>query len=118
MVVYADILIVVNTIVDYFLIKATCLLKKKKISVLKQIIASILGGISSLYIFLQNTNWIIDFSFQCIMSFIISIICFGVKRKQLLSSFLILVPDSIFKNPNCNSVGLRLYTSSNDFLKL
>ncbi len=90
MVVYADILIVVNTIVDYFLIKATCLLKKKKISVLKQIIASILGGISSLYIFLQNTNWIIDFSFQCIMSFIISIICFGMKRKQLLSSFLIL----------------------------
>lgn len=91
MAVYVDILIVVNTIVDYFLIKVTCLLKNRKITALRHIIASLLGGTSSLYIFLINTNPIVDFVFQCFVSFIISTICFGVKnRKQLVSVFLIL----------------------------
>ncbi len=91
MVVYADILIVVNTIIDYFLIKATCLLKKRKISATRHIFASLLGGISSIYIFLQNTTPIIDFIFQCAVSFLFIIICFGIKnRKLFISAFLIM----------------------------
>ncbi len=91
LVVYVDVLIAINTIIDYFLIKITEHFLKSKSSVLRHILASVLGGFSSLYIFLNGTSALVDFFFQCTISFFIVIICFYEKNfKKIFFSFLIL----------------------------
>ena len=51
MVVYADVLIVVNLIVDYFLLKCSNLILKEKPKLWRIILGSGVGAVFSLYIF-------------------------------------------------------------------
>ena len=53
MVIYADILILVNTVIDYFLLRASMRLLKLNCRLLRIIVAAFTGGISSLYIFIS-----------------------------------------------------------------
>lgn len=77
MVVYIDILILVNFIVDYFLLLlAACFLQKKP-RLWRLIIGAMAGGIFSLYIFLPQSNFIFQSLIQVIMCAILCLITFG-----------------------------------------
>lgn len=56
MVVYADILIILNLTVDYMLIAVTGKILRLKPPLIRQTAAAAVGGISSLYIFVPNTG--------------------------------------------------------------
>lgn len=82
MVVYADILIILNTIVDYFLLLLTSKLIRAAPTLLRQISAAILGGFSSLLIFLPRLSFILQLSVYILSAFLITAICFDIKNKK------------------------------------
>ncbi len=90
MVVYADVLLVLNFIVDYFLILASlriCCLKQRP---LRLIFGAMVGAVSSLYIFLPPINLFGEILYKLFVSLLIVITVFGVKSvKSLLKGFLI-----------------------------
>lgn len=79
MIVYADVLIFLNTLVDYFLLLATAKLTGEKTKTLRVVLAAFLGGISSLYIFLPRQKIIVEFIYKVTVAFLLSWVCFGVK---------------------------------------
>lgn len=78
MTVYADILILVNFIVDYFLLLLTARFLQKKPRFWRLIIGAAMGGIFSLYIFLPQINFIFQSLTQIIMCAILCLITFGL----------------------------------------
>ena len=64
MIVYVDTLIFTNTIVDFILLTATDFIVRRQSSILRSVIASVAGGLSSLYIFLQSDTLIFDLLFK------------------------------------------------------
>ena len=60
LIVYADVLVFLNLIVDYFLLLATAKIIKKRTKVLRMVLASFIGGVSSLYIFFEVSNIFIE----------------------------------------------------------
>lgn len=58
--VYVDVLLLINLLVDYFLLSLTAKLLKKKTSVLRLVLSSLLGAVSSLYIFLPQMNIVFE----------------------------------------------------------
>lgn len=83
MVVYADVLIVLNFIVDYFLIKLTSLITKSTLKVFRLILASLIGALFSLYIFLPPLNWDFEIFLKFAASAVTVVIGFGfgnIKR--------------------------------------
>ncbi len=77
-----DVLIFLNTLVDYFLILATVKIVGEKPTTKRQVIAAVLGGISSIYIFLPNQKIIVEFLYKLGVAFCISAVCFGIKGKK------------------------------------
>ncbi|MDR2074172.1 MAG: sigma-E processing peptidase SpoIIGA [Oscillospiraceae bacterium] len=82
--VYADILIVINLFVNYFLLLATAKILYIKASRKKIILGSAVGAIYSLYIFLPESNFIISFLIKILMALTIVITVFGLKNKKIL----------------------------------
>lgn len=80
--VYVDVLILVNIIVDYFLIRASTLISRITVNNGRIVIASLIGGMFSLYIFAPNYGFIINFLVLLVTSFVISIFLIG-KRKVI-----------------------------------
>ena len=64
MVVYADILIILNFAVDYFLLRAAAFLQHLKPPLWRILLSAAAGGISSLYIFLPPRGVILDILFR------------------------------------------------------
>lgn len=58
-VIYADILIVVNVLVNYFLFRASAAVTKLEFKPVRLLAASVLGGVFSLVIFLDGLHWLI-----------------------------------------------------------
>ena len=79
MVIYADILILVNTVIDYFLLRASMRLLKLNCRLLRIIAAAFTGGISSLYIFISENIILLDVFYKLAVCFILSAVCFGIK---------------------------------------
>ncbi len=79
MVIYADVLIIFNTAVDYFLIKLTSRLIKEEVKFIRLGLSSLLGGIFSLYIFLPQSNAAAEILIKLIMAMLISLTAFGFK---------------------------------------
>ncbi len=77
MTVYADILILVNFIVDYFLLLLTEKLLHKKIRLHRLLLGAATGGIFSLYIFLPQVNFVLEFLVHILMCAIMCFITFG-----------------------------------------
>lgn len=111
-VIYGDILFIVNMTVDYLLIGLTAVMLKRETRLLRQISASVLGGISAFYIFIETENFLIDILYRIVISTVLSFIAFGFHgvRKfvraifvYLMLSFLLCgIADltvSLFKNP-------------------
>ncbi len=85
MVVYADVLFFFNCIIDFLLIGITSVFIKTKPKGIRQIIAALLGGASSFYIFVDVNNYFLDIAYRIATTAVIILVSFGFKR---LSNFL------------------------------
>lgn len=87
LIVYADILVFLNTIVDYFLLLATAKITHERLKTFRTVLASFLGGLSSFYIFLPSQKTIVEFLYKLGIAFCISAVCFKFKGiKQYLKN--------------------------------
>ncbi len=77
MVVYADILVLLNMLVDYFLLSLTSCLVKNGASVLRQLVAAFLGGLSSLAIFLPELGMLPQILINVAISAVLCFAAFG-----------------------------------------
>ena len=88
MIIYLDVLIVVNAIIDYFLLNIMSLLVRRSINVKRIIIAALLGGISSVYIFFDSKYLILDLAYNMLIGGLMVLLVIGFKDlKRLLYSF-------------------------------
>ena len=88
-VVYVDILLIVNFFVNLLLLKITCLISKRSPKLYRIIISSCIGSLYSLVIFADNLNPILCELSKLFVSCIMVLIAFGFRRvlvytKQLL----------------------------------
>lgn len=79
MVVYADVLIFLNTFVNYFIIHITSLIAKNDARFWRQILASCIGALFSLCIFIPVDNIVIEMLIRLIASCVIVLCCYGFK---------------------------------------
>ena len=80
MVVYADVLVFLNFIVDYFLLKISSKILKVNPKLHFMLLSSLLGAVFSLYIFFPKSHVIIEFFIRFAMSAIMVLVCFGFKN--------------------------------------
>ncbi len=85
MIVYADILIVLNIIVDYFLLLLSSGILHRKIKPWRTVSGAVEGGIFSLYIFLPQFDFFTELIIRISVCFLISFTVFGFLN---LKSFL------------------------------
>ena len=91
MVVYADILIIVNFVVDYFLISIAAHFLNKKTRLWRLLLSAGTGGIFSLYIFLPESNVLFQTVIQIFMSMVLCLIALGFGNiKSFLKSTAVL----------------------------
>lgn len=79
LVVYADILVIVNFIVDYFLLKASAAILHIKPPLLRQLSAAAIGGVSSLYIFVPDFGIFIGGIYRSAVCAVMVLCGFGFK---------------------------------------
>lgn len=79
MVVYVDVLLVVNLIVDFFLLKITFKLLRVNPKPIRVLISVLLGAVSSLYIFFPESTAFIDITVQLIISSLMMLSSLGFK---------------------------------------
>jgi stage II sporulation protein GA (sporulation sigma-E factor processing peptidase) len=92
MIIYLDVLIVTNIILDYFLLNVTSLIVRRSINLKRIIVSSLFGGISSLYIFADIEFIVADILYNVIIGFIMVFIVTGFNRvRELLFSFCIFI---------------------------
>lgn len=82
-IIYVDVLILVNFIVDYFLLLLTSRVLKIKYKLFRLLSSAFISGLSSLYIFFENSNAFIDFFFKLFVAFLAVIIAFKLKSVKL-----------------------------------
>ena len=91
MIIYLDVLIIVNAIIDYFIILSTLKFLRTKVKTLRIVIAVIFGGVSSIYILADIKNVFIDFLYKLLTSVVIVTILLGFKNfKSLIKGTIIL----------------------------
>ena len=76
-VIYADILMLVNLIVDYFLLLLCGVILKRQTPFRRILLGAVAGAVSSLYIFLPRLNTFVDMLANLFFSAIITLITFG-----------------------------------------
>lgn len=81
MVLYVDILIILNLFIDYFLLLSSAVLLKQNAKKLRLILASIVGSLSSLLIFLPTLLPVVTVLFKLMIGFCLVLIAFGYKTK-------------------------------------
>lgn len=80
MVVYADILILLNFLVNYFLLLTVKSIINCNIKTYRIILAAALGGVSSLYIFIPSVTRAADFLYKLLICVLMAFIGFGYKN--------------------------------------
>lgn len=79
MVVYADILVILNLIVDYFLLSASAAILRVKLSVFRQLASAAVGAFSSLYIFAPDLGLFFDLVFRAVICAVMVLCAFGFR---------------------------------------
>ncbi len=79
MTVYADILFLINLIVDYFLLRLTAAMLRLKPRLWRLLLGAVAGGAFSLYIFLPQSHPVFEIIIHIIMCAILSVVTFGFK---------------------------------------
>lgn len=77
-----DVLIFLNTLVDYFLLLAAAKITDEKTTTTRTVLAALLGGISSIYIYLPQQRAIVEFLYKTMVAFLLTFVCFkfsGIK---------------------------------------
>lgn len=88
MVVYADVLMAVNLIVDYFLLKISGKILNFTPKLWRMILAAVLGAVFSLYIFFPQGKAITELTVKILMSSVMVLVSFGFKNlKFFLKAF-------------------------------
>ncbi len=77
LIVYADVLIFLNLIVDYFLLLVTGKIIGKSVKTIRIVLSALIGSISSLYIFLPQQTVFLEFVFKMAICAILTVSCFG-----------------------------------------
>ncbi|MBE6727954.1 MAG: hypothetical protein E7562_04840 [Ruminococcaceae bacterium] len=77
MIVYADILVLLNMTVDYFLLAITARLIKSGTRIIRHILAAFLGGLSSITIFLPPLNVFWELIIRIFICLLLSFTAFG-----------------------------------------
>lgn len=89
--VYADVLIFVNLIINYFLLLAVSKIRGKAPKTLRIVFSSFLGALSSLYIFLPPLSALLEVIFKIAVSVIMTLSAFGYSGiKSFLKNVLLL----------------------------
>ena len=82
--IYLDVLIFLNTFVNFFILTLTSKLCKDGYKLYRMLLAALVGALFSLYIFLPPQNIIIENLFKIIISGVIILICFGFDSIKAL----------------------------------
>jgi len=85
MVIYVDTLIFTNVVIDYLLLCITSMIVKKNYNIIRLIISSLIGGVSSLYILVDSKSIIVDIIFKIIVGALMILVLCGNKKGLLLS---------------------------------
>lgn len=80
MVIYVDVLIFINFIIDYILLKLTSIILQACCKTWRMIVGSLVASLFSLYIFLPAQNTYIDLIFRLICSLVTVLISFGYRN--------------------------------------
>lgn len=83
MVIYVDVLFVVNFFITFLLLLFTAKTAKRENNLVRIIFASALGGVYSLVILLDELSFLVTFLGKIIAAFLIILIAFGFKRLYL-----------------------------------
>lgn len=94
MTIYADILVLINTYVNYFVLLATCAFLRTPRRFLRLFLGAVVGGVCSLVILLPQKNELISMLCQLSIAVLIIFITFGfdylhIFLKRLASFFLV-----------------------------
>lgn len=90
MVVYADILFVVNLIVDYFLLRVSLKVLKTTPKTWRIVVSAVIGGLFSFYIFLPKSPLLIEILAHLLMNSVMMLVCMGFKSvKTFLRGMLV-----------------------------
>lgn len=81
MVIYADVLIAVNLYINYFLLRGTALVLRRKIKPLRCIIASAIGAAGALAILLPELHPIIGVLLKAAVGAVITLTAFGRQKR-------------------------------------
>ena len=84
LIIYADVLIVLNAYVDYILILSTEKIFKYEIKLMRRVCGAFLGAATSLSIFIPIHSKLLSFSIGLVSSLLICVVCFGFKKLGLL----------------------------------
>ena len=79
MVVYADVLIVLNLIVDYFLLRASAKISGVTPGVWRMLGGAAVGAVSSLYIFLPQSGIMLELLFRIAVCLVMTACTFGFR---------------------------------------
>ena len=83
--IYVDVLIFINTVVDYLLLCATSCLLKYKVPFFRKVIAAFASALFSLYIFLPSQSFVIELLMRVLSSAVT--VAIGYRIKPLKSFF-------------------------------
>ena len=83
MIVYVDVLVFLNSVVDYFILLAASFFAERKIKEWRLMLSSFLSALGSLYIFAPKTNMFFDFLFKALFSLFITLTAFGYKKLRI-----------------------------------
>lgn len=79
-----DVLIFINTVVDYLLLSATSCLLKFKVPFVRKLIAAFVSALFSLYIFLPSQGFFIELLMRVLSSAVTVAICYKIKPLKSL----------------------------------
>ncbi len=83
MVIYVDILLTINFIVDFFLIRITSFFLKTNTNLKTNIFAAIISSLFSLFIFLPKLNILIELLIKLLPAITVALICNGYKNFKM-----------------------------------
>lgn len=98
MIIYTDILILVNFLVDYFLLLLTFKLTENKVKIIRVLLSALVGGFSSLYIFIPFENTVFDLLYKTVLTFVLTLCSIGFKniRQFIKFSFVLFSVTSLY----------------------
>ncbi len=74
-----DVLVFINTVVDYLLLSATSCLLKYKVPFVRKLIAAFVSALFSLYIFLPSQGFVIGLLMRALSSSVTVAVCYKIK---------------------------------------